>query len=1017
MTVLFADVKGSMELAEALDPEEWHAILDRFFRVLSDGVHRYEGTVNQYTGDGIMALFGAPIAHEDHAQRACHAALHLTRALRQYTEELRAERGLDFAVRIGLNSGEVVVGSIGDDLRMDYTAQGHTVGLAARMEGLASPGGICLTGRTVELAKGFFRFRARGTVEIRGLREAVKVYGLEGLGPMQTRFDVSRAQGLSRIVGRDQELDALERARAGARARGQVVAITGEAGVGKSRLLYELVQGCRSRGIRVLEGRALPHRQMIAFSPWIELLRGAFGIEAHAGVDEIRARLEGPLARLAPGFEGALPLMSELLSGAERDPSLPPLDPEARQRRIGELVREILRMQAGAEGTLLALEDIQWLDAASARLLEECARTISSSPVLVVVTCRTEARDRFFPRLRCRELPLWPLPPDEIDRLLRELLGPGASLRELASRIRERTGGNPFFVEEVVRSLVEAGALQGERGAYRRSASVDALVIPESVHAVLAARMDRLEEREKAVLQTAAIMGKEFEETLLSALSGLSADRLAEALDQLQRNEFIEYRSPIGGATYAFKHPLTQEVAYRSQLGAARTGTHARLAELLEAGSRPGGSGHGAAVIAHHWERGGDPLRAARFSVRAARHAAASDPAQALLHWRQAQSLAAALSDSDEAQRLELTASMTILGFGWREGMSDEDAGRLFAHMLERIRAIGGEGQLRWEALARAAYGRVLANTNADAYLAHTRAGLQLAREAGDEEVATSMRAMLSQGLRQAGRLSESLAICDELLQGLKGDPEERLFGLRFSPTLWLRAMRGQTLLLLGRLGEARDDLDCVIQTATERDDVELLVAPRYMYTDLCWVGNDPVGALAPAEEAVAIADRLGSTLSLVYAGAALGFANLLNGDAARAADQIDGALRLSRDKRVGAEIEARLLAHLAEAQLQVGEAAQALESAELAVEIARRRRTRVFECQAELVRARVSRLGGGPAASREGVMADATAALDRAAGLVEETGARVYAPFLHLERARIADARGQARARVREIE
>ena len=257
VTVLFADVKGSMELAEQVDPEEWHRILDRFFQILADGVHRFEGTVNQYTGDGIMALFGAPIAHEDHAQRACFAALHLRDALRRYADELRRTRGLNFSVRMGLNSGEVVVAKIGDDLRMDYTAQGHTVGLAARVEALAEPRSIYLTEHTARLVEGFFQLRGLGAFQLKGATEPPQVYELEGVGALHTRLDVSRARGFSKFVGREDDMQALEAALARSRETGgQVVGVVAEAGVGKSRLCYEFAERCRARGLTVLEAHA-----------------------------------------------------------------------------------------------------------------------------------------------------------------------------------------------------------------------------------------------------------------------------------------------------------------------------------------------------------------------------------------------------------------------------------------------------------------------------------------------------------------------------------------------------------------------------------------------------------------------------------------------------------------------------------------------------------------------------------------------------------------------------------------
>ncbi len=279
VTVLFADVQGSMTLAEQVDPEEWHGVLDRFFQLLADGVHRFEGTVNQYTGDGIMALFGAPIAHEDHARRACYAALHLDDNLRHYAEELKRTRGLSFSVRMGLNSGEVVVGRIGDDLRMDYTAQGQTVGLAARMEQLAAPGEIYLSEHCAKLVSGFFRLRDLGPFELKGVSAPVRVYELEGVSALHTRIEVSRSRGFSRFVGRSDEIAILQAALAKTiGGKGQVVGVVADPGVGKSRLCMEFMEHCRSRGIAVFEAHGVSHGKAIPFLPILELFRGYYGI-------------------------------------------------------------------------------------------------------------------------------------------------------------------------------------------------------------------------------------------------------------------------------------------------------------------------------------------------------------------------------------------------------------------------------------------------------------------------------------------------------------------------------------------------------------------------------------------------------------------------------------------------------------------------------------------------------------------------------------------------------------------
>jgi len=562
VTVLFADVKSSMELAESVDGEEWHRILDGFFSVLADGVHRFEGTVNQYTGDGIMALFGAPIAHEDHAQRACFSALHLADALRRYSEELKRTRGLGLSVRIGLNSGEVVVGKIGDDLRMDYTAQGQVVGLAQRMEQLADPGKAYLTEHTAALVSGYFRLRALGAFTLKGVREPVPVFELEGVGALRTRLDVSRARGFSRFVGRADELATLEAALGRATlGQGQVVGVVADAGTGKSRLCFELAERCRARGVAVHEAHAVSHGKMIPFLPLLELLRSLFGVRDGDAPLDARRKIAGTVTLLDASLEGALPLLLDFLGYPDPERPAPALDPEARQRQLVGLVQRLVRARPAREPALLLVEDLHWLDGASETFVEALVESVAGTHALLVLNFRPEYHAPWMQRSWYQQLPLAPLGAAAIDELLGELLGRDASLGDLATRIKGRTAGNPFFIEEMVLALAESGPLEGVRGAYRLAGPLDALVLPATVEAVLAARIDRLGEREKQVLQAASVLGKEFGEPILRRVLPLAESDLASSLRALVSAELVYEQALYPVAEYAFKHPLTQEVA------------------------------------------------------------------------------------------------------------------------------------------------------------------------------------------------------------------------------------------------------------------------------------------------------------------------------------------------------------------------------------------------------------------------------------------------------------------------
>jgi class 3 adenylate cyclase/tetratricopeptide (TPR) repeat protein len=517
VTVLFADVKGSMELAEQLDPEEWSKIMQRFFQILADGVERFEGFVDKFTGDGIMALFGAPIAHEDHAQRACYAALHLRDELKRYATELRLSRGLDFSVRMGLNSGNVVVGRIGDDLRMEYTAQGHTVGLAQRMEQVAAAHAICLSEATAKAVSGYFALHDLGPARIKGASELLRVFELEGMSTLRTRLEVARSRGLTRFVGRDAEMDVLEAALARARAgNGQVIGLVAEAGVGKSRLCYEFTERCRAAGMRVIEGRCASYGKNIPLLPILQIFRHYYGITEHDSDRTAREKIAGHLLLLDEAYREVLPVVFEFFGVPDPDRPVPRLDPEAKQRQLVGVLRNVV--QHGAEDTVALIEDLHWIDGASAAWLEQWVDAVAGARIVLVVNFRPEFEAAWMRKSYYQQLALAPLSTQAVHQLLESLLGRDPSIAGLADAIHARTGGNPFFTEEVVQSLIESGKLQGSAGAYRLTAPVETLDVPASVHAVLAARIDRLPEREKQLLQTAAVIGKDFSEPVLVAV-------------------------------------------------------------------------------------------------------------------------------------------------------------------------------------------------------------------------------------------------------------------------------------------------------------------------------------------------------------------------------------------------------------------------------------------------------------------------------------------------------------------
>jgi class 3 adenylate cyclase len=583
VTVLFADLKGSMELLADCDPEEARAILDPVLERMMAAVHRYEGTVNQVMGDGIMALFGAPIAHEDHAVRACYAALAMQASVQQYAAEVQRTKGVPIQIRVGLNAGGVVVRAIGNDLHMDYSAIGQTTHLAARMEQMAMPGSILLTPAVLGLAEGFVQVSALGAVPVKGLEVPVDVYELVGASGMQRRLHAAAARGLTRFVGRDTELaalvQALERAGTG---HGQVVAVLGDAGVGKSRLVYEFVRSSRLQGWSVLESASVSYGKATPYVPVIDLLKSYCRIDVRDDPRTIRAKVTGQVLTLDEGFHDAIPALLMLLEALPQDSPFLKLDPlQRRQRTLGALKRVLLR--ESQVQPLLVFEDLHWIDSETQALLDSLVESLPTARLLLLVNYRPEYQHAWGSKTYYSQLRLDPLLPENAEELLQALLGDDASLGPLKQRLIERTGGNPFFLEESVCTLVETGVLAGESGAYRLAQALRTIQVPATVQAVLAARIDRQPPEDKRLLQTAAVIGHEVPLPLVQAIAERPEAELHRGLAHLQAAEFLYETRLFPEREYTFKHALTHEVAYSSLLQERRRVLHARIVEALEA--------------------------------------------------------------------------------------------------------------------------------------------------------------------------------------------------------------------------------------------------------------------------------------------------------------------------------------------------------------------------------------------------------------------------------------------------
>ncbi len=933
VTVLFSDLKGSTKLAEQAGPEAWHGILDRFFSILSAAVHRYEGTVNQYTGDGIMALFGAPIAHEDHAQRACLAALAMQSELRHFADELRLKSGINLSMRVGLNTGEVIVGRIGDDLRMDYTAQGLTVNLAARMEHICEPGRIYATRNTAALVEGYFRLRDLGEMAVAGSSLPVRVYEVEGEGQLRTRLSRSLARGGSRFIGRERELDllraALDKARAG---DGQVIAVVGNAGIGKSRLCHEFTVESERAGTVVHRATGVPYASALPLFPVQTLLRGRLGLPENCAPAEMRRLVAGTFLLRDPANARLLPPILDFLCGGQGGAAIAPDEREAMFDLIASYIPSAETPQ------VLLIEDLHFADPETEEFLARMLKYVRSTSTLLLLNYRPDYVSEYLIPHLDEQIAVSALTGQQLDELAQSLLGGHPSLDGIAPQIRARASGNPFFVEEAVQALEESGHVQGRRGAYQLAKPIGEWPIPDTVHALIAARIDRLPDEIKSLLHAAAVIGQEFRPPLLASLASLEAESCETRLGVLEEAGFVHQKGDGRETEYSFCHPLTQEVAYTSQLEQSRAAAHGRLARMLETDNPLSGPPTEIAVqIADHWRRAAEWGRAGQWNLHAIRWAGVRDPRvarrQALLaieHFDKAPRSPEILSGRVAARSaLIRTAQFTEIDAdaierAYREGRQlAEESGNALA-TIELVMSYGAEQGHRGDAWAAAEM---------------AKESLELAHKHGAGEFVSRFRLAYLLPFSSTGRQREGI----ELISQACGD------GWLTQPvTIDNFSSRGLLALmkcLLGDLKAARVDMDAALQVSMTGDR-----AASWMHANLvdyAFFHGDYSDTLNQARTAVLKAEQFGSPFFRALSARALGLALVLNNDARSALPFLLDTMPLVRAGGLAHQFEGNHLATLSTAYAAAGEYARAREVGLQAIASAQRSGTRTWEVYA----------------------------------------------------------------------
>jgi len=696
VTALFADIKGSMDLMEGLDPEEARAIVDPALALMMEAAHRYGGHVVQSTGDGVFAIFGAPIAHEDHPQRALYAALRMQQEMRRYADLLRLEGRAPLQVRVGVNTGEVVVRSIQTGEHAEYTPIGRSTGMAARMQALAPIGSIAVTEATERLCAGYFAFRLLGPARVKGASEPIDVYEVTGLGPLRTRLEAAARRGLTRFVGREHELAqmrrALELVRAG---HGQVVGAIGEAGVGKSRLTYEF-KAVAAGDCPILEAYSVSHGKASAYLPVIEMLHGYFGIDSSDDGRKRREKVIGKLLALDQSLEDALPYLFVLLGIQEGEDPLAQIDVQKRRRRTQEALKRIVLRESLNQPLIVVFEDLHWVDSETEAWLNLLADSLATARVLLMVNYRPEYRHQWGNRTYYTQLRLDPLAGESVEQLLSALLGDSASLAALRRMIAERTEGNPFFIEEMVQALFDDGTL-ARNGAVRLTRALAEIKVPATVQGIVTSRIDRLPAEEKELLQTLAVIGREFPRGLITRMVRKSDSELDRMLSALQLAEFIYEQPAFPETEYIFKHALTLEVAYKTLLLERRKQLHESAAVAMEALYSERLDDH-LSDLAHHYGQSGNARKAVKYRHLAGRQAAGRMAyEEAIGHFRAALELLGGLPDNLERDRQELAVQSDLGPYLIAtKGPAAEEVAMVFGRARSLCEKLGEQVQLFW---------------------------------------------------------------------------------------------------------------------------------------------------------------------------------------------------------------------------------------------------------------------------------------------------------------------------------
>ncbi len=946
VTALFVDIEGSTEIEQDLDPEEARAIVDPALKLMIEAVRRYGGYVVQSTGDGIFALFGAPVAHEDHPQRALYAALQMQHGVRRYADRLRAAGRRPLQIRIGANTGEVVVRSIATGGgHVEYTPIGHTTNLASRMEAVAPSGSIAVSEATRTLVEGYFHLKPIGPTKVKGISAPVNVYEVTGLGPLRTRLQRSAGHGLSKFVGRQREMAAMKHAAEQAKAgHGQMVAAIAEAGVGKSRFLFEF-KAKSSSGWMVLETLSPSHAEASAYLPLIDLLHSYFKIVGEDDQHARRAKVTDSVLTLDRSLEETLPYLFALLGIAQGKDPLTGMDTELRKRRTLDAIKRILLRESLNQPLMVIFEDLHWIDEETQEFLNLLADSIGTAKILLLLNYRPEYSHQRGSKTYYTQLRLEPLGKESADEMLAALLGDGAEIAPLKRLIIEKTEGNPLFMEEIVQLMFEDGTLD-RNGSVKLVRAVEQLKLPATVQAILAARIDRLPADEKDLLQTLAVIGKEFSSSLVHAITRSSNDDLSRMLNNLQLGEFIYEQPAVGDIRYTFKHALTREVAYRSVLNERRTLLHDRAGEVIEALFADHLDDH-LTELAHHFTQSANAAKAVRYLTLAGKRSlerAAFAESQAQL--QKAREWVKTLPESPERDTRELELARALFQVLQRtRGMAAPETREAAARASALAEKGGNLAQLVRQLSAMGTSALASGDYPGAAALAD-----QMLDLAGREGSPTSFALAHTAQLAVRYFRGDLVGVEDHFVHWSRF---RHAPGYRQFPAAVVNALgfAGLGVWTLGYPEKARERIAQAVEVARESKSPYFLALGRYFESGHYKGIGEPQPAEAAAMQTLALSEKYGFPLYEHWARTILGWARAQLGGAAEGVSLIRQGLAGMAE--IGATVRITdQLTSLAEAQKLAGMIDDALITIEHALRVSPeevRYQSNVLRCRGEL--------------------------------------------------------------------